>query len=58
MNALSAPFSVSSTPASFAARDILDFGRYDIAATMLALDRQVERGKVEGAAFRLEFRPD
>jgi hypothetical protein len=38
--------------------DILDLDRDDVTATQLAVDRQIEHGKVPSAAFDLEFRPD
>jgi hypothetical protein len=38
--------------------DIVDFDSHDIAATKLAVDRQIEHGKVSDASFNLEFRPD
>jgi hypothetical protein len=38
--------------------DIVDFDRHDIAAAKLAVDRQIEHGKVSDATFNLEFRPD
>jgi hypothetical protein len=38
--------------------DIVDFDRYDIAATKLAVDRQIEHGEVSDAAFNLKLRPD
>jgi hypothetical protein len=38
--------------------DIVDFDRHDIAATKLAVDRQIEHGEVSDATFNLEFRPD
>src|SRR5579871_6620723 len=38
--------------------NIIDPDRNDIAATELAVDRQIEHGQVAGAAFDLEFCPD
>jgi hypothetical protein len=38
--------------------DILDLDCDDVAATKLAVDRQIEHGKVASATFDLEFRPD
>jgi hypothetical protein len=38
--------------------DIVDFDRHDIAATELAVDRQIEHGEVSDATFNLQFRPD
>jgi hypothetical protein len=41
-----------------AGSDILDPDRDDVTATQLAVDSQIEHGKVPSAAFDLEFRPD
>jgi hypothetical protein len=41
-----------------ARRDILHPHCDDVTATKLAVDRQIEHGKVASAAFDLEFRPD
>jgi len=38
--------------------DIVDFDRHDMAATKLAVDRQIEHREVSDATFSLEFRPD
>jgi hypothetical protein len=38
--------------------DILDPDGDDVTATQLAVNRQIEHGKVARAAFNLEFRPD
>jgi hypothetical protein len=38
--------------------DILDLDCDDVTATKLAVDCQIEHGKVASAAFNLEFRPD
>src|SRR5712692_4664185 len=38
--------------------DILDPDCDNVTATKLAVDRQIEHGKVASAAFDLEFRPD
>jgi hypothetical protein len=38
--------------------DIVDFDRHDIAATKLAINRQMEHGEVSDATFNLKFRPD
>src|ERR1700676_1099551 len=38
--------------------DIFDLDRNDVAATQLAVDRQIEHGEVPSATFDLEFRPD
>jgi hypothetical protein len=38
--------------------DIVDFDRHDIAATKLAVDRQIEHGEVSDATFNLELCPD
>jgi hypothetical protein len=38
--------------------DILDPDGDDITAAKLAVDCQIEHGKVASAAFDLEFRPD
>jgi hypothetical protein len=38
--------------------DIVDFDRHDVAATKLAVDRQIEHREVSDATFNLEFRPD
>jgi hypothetical protein len=38
--------------------DIVDFDRHDIAATKLAVDREIEHREVSDATFDLEFRPD
>ena len=36
----------------------LDFDRHDIAATKLAVDRQIEHGEVSDTTVKFEFRPD
>src|SRR5450631_4947100 len=38
--------------------DIVDFDRHDIAATKLAVDREIEHREVSDATCDLEFRPD
>jgi hypothetical protein len=38
--------------------DILDLNCADVTATKLAVDRQIEHGKVASATFDLKFRPD
>jgi len=38
--------------------DILDFDCNDVTSTKLAVDRQIEHGKVPSATFDLKFRPD
>jgi len=37
--------------------DIFDLNRYDVTATQLAVDRQVEHGEVPSTTFDLEFSP-
>ena len=38
--------------------NVLDFDCDDVTATKLAIDRQIEHGKVASAAFDLKFRSD
>ena len=38
--------------------DILDLDRDDVTAAKLAVDRQIEHGKIANATLDLEFRPD
>jgi hypothetical protein len=38
--------------------DIVDFDRHDIAATKLAVDRQIEHREVSDATLNLQFGPD